>query len=112
MWELLILSKLKWEVLTVTPHDFVRPLMRRIPIDETDVDSRVLLSHTHTFIALCARGELIDFEAKKDVHLSFCVYHVIRDENFLAHTCYFFSRALFCHLLPRSVKINRCLIGL
>lgn len=57
MWELLILSKLKWDVLTVTPHDFVRPLLRRIPVHETDVDSQVLFRHINTFIALCARGK-------------------------------------------------------
>lgn len=55
VWELLILSKLKWEVSTVTPHDFIRPLLRRIPVEESDVDCTVLFRHAHTFMALCAR---------------------------------------------------------
>ncbi|XP_026272813.1 G1/S-specific cyclin-D2-like [Frankliniella occidentalis] len=56
-WELLVLSKLKWDMSAVTPHDFFDHILRRLPVDTTAWDVGMIRRHTQTFIALCARGE-------------------------------------------------------
>lgn len=54
-WELLVLSKLKWDMSAVTPHDFFDHILRRLPVDTTAWDVGMIRRHTQTFIALCAR---------------------------------------------------------
>lgn len=54
-WELLVLSKLKWDVSAVTPQDFLRHILRRLPIEEASLDTTMVHRHAQTFIALCAR---------------------------------------------------------
>ncbi|XP_074658754.1 G1/S-specific cyclin-D2-like [Tubulanus polymorphus] len=52
-WELLVVTKLRWDLSSVTAHDFLDQLLCRLPI----VDNDQLLSikrHAQTFIALCA----------------------------------------------------------
>lgn len=56
-WEILVLSKLKWDVSAVTPQDFLRHILHRLPIHPATVDSSMVLRHAQTFIALCARGK-------------------------------------------------------
>lgn len=55
-WELLVLSKLKWDVSSVTPQDFLRHILRRLPLESASLDSTMVHRHAQTFIALCARG--------------------------------------------------------
>ncbi|XP_044728709.1 G1/S-specific cyclin-D2 [Chrysoperla carnea] len=54
-WELLVLSKLKWDVSAVTPQDFLRHILQRLPIHPETLDCDMVLRHAQTFIALCAR---------------------------------------------------------
>nr|CAD7256980.1 unnamed protein product [Timema shepardi] len=58
-WELLVLSKLKWDISAVTPQDFLPHILRRLPIDCT-WDRRMILRHAQTFIALSTRGQFLD----------------------------------------------------
>ncbi|KAI1895958.1 hypothetical protein AGOR_G00112130 [Albula goreensis] len=50
--ELLALNKLKWDLASVTPHDFIEHFLSKIPIhQETKL---ILRKHSQTFVALCA----------------------------------------------------------
>ncbi|XP_032827377.1 G1/S-specific cyclin-D2-like [Petromyzon marinus] len=50
--ELLVLTRLKWDISAVTPHDFVEHVLHRLPLPRESVD--LVRKHTQTFIALCA----------------------------------------------------------
>ncbi|XP_018569603.1 G1/S-specific cyclin-D3-like [Anoplophora glabripennis] len=55
-WELLVLSKLKWDVAAVTPQDFLKHLLNRLPLeDKWNINYDMVLSHAKTLITLCAR---------------------------------------------------------
>lgn len=53
-WELLVISKLKWDIAGVTPHDFLPLLTSRLPLRGV-VDTDMVTRHAQTFIALAAR---------------------------------------------------------
>ncbi|XP_028028459.1 G1/S-specific cyclin-D3-like [Bombyx mandarina] len=53
-WELLVLSKLKWDVAGVTAHDFLPLLLSRLPIRGL-VNVEMVQRHAKTFISLAAR---------------------------------------------------------
>ncbi|KAG7305235.1 hypothetical protein JYU34_009274 [Plutella xylostella] len=53
-WELLVLSKLKWDVAGVTAHDFLPLLLTRLPLGAL-VDQDMVTRHAQTFISLAAR---------------------------------------------------------
>ncbi|XP_068627851.1 G1/S-specific cyclin-D3 [Battus philenor] len=53
-WELLVLSKLKWDVAGVTAHDFLPLLLSRLPLRDL-VNTEMVQRHAQTFIALAAR---------------------------------------------------------
>lgn len=53
-WELLVLSRLKWDISAVIPNDFVEPILQRLPL-VTGIE--VARNHAETFIAFC----FIDF---------------------------------------------------
>ena len=58
-WELLVLSRLKWDMCAVTPHDFVDLLLTRLDLATApvpDVNNRwdATRRTAHGFIALCA----------------------------------------------------------
>ncbi|XP_023950071.1 G1/S-specific cyclin-D3 [Bicyclus anynana] len=53
-WELLVLSKLKWDVAGVTAHDFLPLLMSRLPL-RGRVNTEMIHRHAQTFISLAAR---------------------------------------------------------
>ena len=57
MWELLVLTNLKWDISSVTAQDFINHILRKIPVDQTTCNCQMLIRHTQTFIALCATGE-------------------------------------------------------
>ena len=52
--ELLILSKLKWDLSALTPYDFLEYLVRLLAGDDGSLDTRLLRRHTENFIVLCA----------------------------------------------------------
>lgn len=54
-WELVVLGKLKWNLAAVTPHDFIEPILRRLPQPSEKVS--VVRKHAQTFIALCATAD-------------------------------------------------------
>lgn len=51
-WELLVLSRLKWDLSAITPNDFLEQILSRLHMDAER--ARVMKRHAQTFIALCA----------------------------------------------------------
>ncbi|XP_030056597.1 G1/S-specific cyclin-D1 [Microcaecilia unicolor] len=50
--ELFILNKLKWDLASVTPHDFIEHFLRKMPLS---LDTKqIIRKHAQTFVALCA----------------------------------------------------------
>ena len=54
-WELLVLSRLKWDLSAITPNDFLEQILSRLHMDAER--ARVMKRHAQTFIALCATGK-------------------------------------------------------
>uniref|UniRef100_A0A3P9KPU9 Cyclin D2, b n=1 Tax=Oryzias latipes TaxID=8090 RepID=A0A3P9KPU9_ORYLA len=54
-WELVVLGKLKWNMASVIPNDFIEHIMRRLPIPKDKL--ALVRKHTQTFIALCATDD-------------------------------------------------------
>ncbi|XP_022237170.1 G1/S-specific cyclin-D2-like [Limulus polyphemus] len=54
-WELLVLSRLKWDISAVVPNDFIEPIFQRLSLAR---GSEVARNHAETFIDLCC----IDFK--------------------------------------------------
>lgn len=52
--ELLALNKLKWDLASVTPHDFIEHFLAKLPIHQNS--KQILRKHAQTFVALCATG--------------------------------------------------------
>ncbi|XP_055505171.1 G1/S-specific cyclin-D1 [Leucoraja erinacea] len=50
--ELLVLNKLKWDLATVTPHDFIEHFLTKLPIPKDN--KQLIRKHAQTFVALCA----------------------------------------------------------
>ncbi|KAG2462012.1 CCND1 protein, partial [Polypterus senegalus] len=50
--ELLVLNKLKWDLASVTPHDFIEHFLSKLPIHQDT--KQILRKHAQTFVALCA----------------------------------------------------------
>ncbi|KAJ3593460.1 hypothetical protein NHX12_005795 [Muraenolepis orangiensis] len=50
--ELLVLSKLKWDLASVTPHDFIEHFLFKLNIHRNT--KQILRKHAQTFVALCA----------------------------------------------------------
>ncbi|XP_056134646.1 G1/S-specific cyclin-D1 isoform X1 [Lampris incognitus] len=50
--ELLVLNKLKWDLASVTPHDFIEHFLSKLNIHPST--KQVLRKHAQTFVALCA----------------------------------------------------------
>lgn len=50
-WELLVLSRLKWDLAAITPYEFVGHILRRLPMAS---GQDLIKRHAHTFIGLCA----------------------------------------------------------
>jgi len=52
-----VLQALKWDISSVTPHDFLEQIVHRLPqMSSDDVDT--VRRHAQTFIALCTAGML------------------------------------------------------
>lgn len=56
-WELVVLGKLKWNMASVIPNDFIEHIIRRLPLPKDKL--AMVRKHTLTFIALCATGKCI-----------------------------------------------------
>lgn len=54
-FEQLVLSKLKWDLSAITPHDFIEQILHRLIISRLEASQ--LRKHAQTFIALCATGQ-------------------------------------------------------
>lgn len=52
--EVLVLSKLKWDLASVTPHDFIEHFLSKLNIHHNT--KQILRKHAQTFVALCATG--------------------------------------------------------
>ncbi|XP_063800221.1 G1/S-specific cyclin-D1 [Pseudophryne corroboree] len=50
--ELVILNKLKWDLASVTPHDFIEHFLNKIEL--TEDTKQIIRKHAQTFVALCA----------------------------------------------------------
>ncbi|KAM9301522.1 LOW QUALITY PROTEIN: G1/S-specific cyclin-D1 [Gastrophryne carolinensis] len=50
--ELVILNKLKWDMASVTPHDFIEHFLDRMSL--TEDTKQIIRKHAQTFVALCA----------------------------------------------------------
>ncbi|GCB78872.1 hypothetical protein scyTo_0015898 [Scyliorhinus torazame] len=50
--ELLVLNKLKWDLASVTPHDFIEHFLSKLPI--RNESKQIIHKHAQTFVALCA----------------------------------------------------------
>ncbi|XP_070579947.1 G1/S-specific cyclin-D2-like isoform X3 [Ptychodera flava] len=50
--ELLVLTKLKWDLSAITPHDFLEQILTRLPIGRQR--AQLIMKHAQTFIALCS----------------------------------------------------------
>ncbi|XP_061459665.1 G1/S-specific cyclin-D3-like isoform X2 [Rhineura floridana] len=53
-WESVVLGKLKWDLVSVIPNDFLDHILHRVPLPLQKVD--VAKKHAQTFIALCTTG--------------------------------------------------------
>ncbi|NXF81042.1 CCND3 protein, partial [Sclerurus mexicanus] len=51
-WELLVLEKLKWDLVSVIANDFLPHILHRLPLPADKVE--LVKKHAQTFIALCA----------------------------------------------------------
>ncbi|XP_029639855.1 G1/S-specific cyclin-D2 isoform X2 [Octopus sinensis] len=49
--ELHLLCVLKWDLMAITPNDFIELILRRLPIDSLRIN--IIKKHAHTFIAMC-----------------------------------------------------------
>lgn len=56
MFELLLLTSLKWDMSTITAHDFLWYILRRLQVEPENRDVVIVVSHARTFIGMCVRG--------------------------------------------------------
>ena len=58
-WELLVLSQLKWDLMAVTPNDFLRIILRKLLPSAKSPNNKTIMmirKHAQVFIDLCATG--------------------------------------------------------
>jgi len=58
-WEMMILAQLKWDTFTITPSDFMEPLLHRLPDSVSNTTN--IRDKIRTFSAFCATGEFTFF---------------------------------------------------
>ncbi|NXC19709.1 CCND3 protein, partial [Corythaeola cristata] len=51
-WEVLVLEKLKWDLVSVIANDFLAHILHRLPLPKDKME--LVKKHAQTFIALCA----------------------------------------------------------
>ena len=52
--ELMVLNKLKWDLASITPLDFIDHFLSELPVRREG--KPILRKHAQTFVALCATG--------------------------------------------------------
>ena len=50
----MVLGKLRWNIASVIPNDFIEHIVHRLPLPKDKLP--LVRKHTQTFIALCATG--------------------------------------------------------
>lgn len=63
--ELLVLNKLKWDLASVTPHDFIEHFLSKLKIYPST--KQILRKHAQTFVALCATGRVESVMLKVEI---------------------------------------------
>uniref|UniRef100_A0A4W4G2X4 Cyclin D3 n=1 Tax=Electrophorus electricus TaxID=8005 RepID=A0A4W4G2X4_ELEEL len=53
-WEMMVVSRLDWDLASVLPSDFVEPLLQSLPVLPQSLAA--LRRHTHAYVALTATG--------------------------------------------------------
>lgn len=53
-WEILVLEKLKWDLVAVIANDFLAHILYHLPLPKDKME--LVKKHAQTFIALCATG--------------------------------------------------------
>lgn len=53
-WEVLVLEKLKWDLVSVIANDFLAHILHHLPLPNDKME--LVKKHAQTFIALCATG--------------------------------------------------------
>lgn len=53
-WEVLVLEKLKWDLVSVIANDFLAHILHHLPLPKDKME--LVKKHAQTFIALCATG--------------------------------------------------------
>ncbi|RZC33536.1 G1/S-specific cyclin-D1 [Asbolus verrucosus] len=56
-WELLVLSKLKWDVVAIVPVDFLPHLLMRLNLERFEIRREMVKKHAKILITLCAKGK-------------------------------------------------------
>lgn len=80
--ELLVLNKLKWDLASVTPHDFIEHFLSKLKIHPST--KQILRKHAQTFVALCATGRTDDHfitNMFKQVN-NYCLFATEFQQNF------------------------------
>lgn len=83
-WELVVLGKLKWNMASVIPNDFIEHIIRRLPLPKDKL--AMVRKHTLTFIALCATGNAarLSFRVRSSAHF-FCSLVVLASTRIFPH---------------------------
>lgn len=65
-FEQLVLTKLKWDLMAITPNAFLEHIFHRLPVDKEQ--AALLRKHAQTFIVLCATGKPIPSLIKQNYY--------------------------------------------
>ncbi|ROT80019.1 hypothetical protein C7M84_001244, partial [Penaeus vannamei] len=55
-WELLVLTRLKWDLAAITPHAFLDQIIARLQLKLPEAQMRMVREHATFFITVCATG--------------------------------------------------------
>ncbi|XP_069479550.1 G1/S-specific cyclin-D1 [Ambystoma mexicanum] len=99
--ELLTLNKLKWDLASVTPHDFIEHFLCKMPL--TEDTKQIIRKHAQTFVALCATDIKFisnppSMIAAGSVAAAVQGLHLGNTNSFLSHQCLtpFLSQVIKC----------------
>lgn len=95
-WELLVLSKLQWNVTAVTGFDYVDHVLERVPWTRRNT---IVRRHAHTLVALCYTGNY------STQHTTWNKHH------FVASSCLFVCEIIKIFLIVYPQKNQHCTFG-
>jgi hypothetical protein len=106
-WEVLVLSRLNWNVATITPLDFLELLLARLPIENNatrcaDISLEKIRKHAQTFIGLATRGEYISIQQYLHIAKQFHVFMLI-----MLFTCDIFGIIFMHKHRVAEIKANK-----